>query len=203
MKKQYFNSLACIFFVLCFLHPHFDLISQEMALEDSTISVRKTSNLYDNSVGVKYSNFSGYGIVYSRRLFDDYVISISGVAIYYEFQKWKDMSKEQLVEDQHDVIMNFGLELQRNLFVSNNTRVYMLLGGQFINDDNRQMDDGSKKIIYSAAFGFGFEWFVEEQISFYLNMGYKYDEISKEEYLQPSLERKTGIGFGIGFVYHF
>lgn len=164
---------------------------------------KKISNLFDNSVGVRFTNFSGYGISYTRKFATDYTVAIVGLARYYEEKQWKNLSKENLMRDNKDISMNFGVEFQRDLFVSTNTRIYALIGGSYTNMDTRNLESGDFELQYSIGFGFGLDWFIHENVSGFFTLAYKYDNINIEEYNVPKLIKKTDIGFGLGMNFHF
>ena len=73
-----------------------ELIAQEEKTVTEIVHVSQNFvNQSDNSVGLKYSNISGYGINYTRKLNDKYSVSISGMIQYYEFMQWDDLSKNK------------------------------------------------------------------------------------------------------------
>lgn len=200
--SKYQMKLAIFLLGILFLIPN-SIFSQDVEIEHFKSSDEKISCLYDNSIGLKYSNFSGYGLNYNRRFLGDYAVSLSGMAQYYEYQQWEDMSKSKLTSDKKDINLNFGIEFQRDLIISRNTRVYALLGAGYLKTDNRDISSGTNTYTYSAGLGFGLDWFVHERISGFFSLAYKYDNIIREAKSFPDEEQRTTIGVGVGLLFHF
>lgn len=200
--SKYQMKLAIFLLGVLFVIPS-GIFSQDVVIEHVKRSDEKISCLYDNSIGLKYSNFSGYGLNYNRRFLGDYAVSLSGMAQYYEYQQWEDMSKSKLTSDKKDINLNFGIEFQRDLIISRNTRVYSLIGGGYHKTDNRNIKSGTNTYIYSVGLGFGLDWFVHERISGFFSLAYKYENIKREALLFPDEEQRTTIGVGVGLLFHF
>ncbi|MBX3043063.1 MAG: hypothetical protein KIT33_02335 [Candidatus Kapabacteria bacterium] len=202
-KFQSVIFLTIVIIALCSVSTKSQEIDTLVSSDEFDGIYKKMSNLFDNSVGVSYSNFSGYGISFSRRFAKDYTVRITGIGTYYEVQEWKSLSKEDLTVDKKDISMNVGAEFQRDLIVSTNTRVYTMLGCSYFNIDNRNLSSGNLTIQYSAGFGFGFDLFIHENFSGFLALAYKYDYINEEISQRPKLTKKTDIGFGLGISFYF
>jgi hypothetical protein len=200
--SKYQMKLAIFFLGVLFVIPS-GIYSQDVEIEHFKSSDVKISCLYQNSVGLRYSNFSGYGLNYNRRFLGDFAVSLSGMAQYYEHQQWEDMSKSKVTSDKKDINLNFGIEFQRDLIISRNTRVYALLGGGYLKTDNRDMANGTNTYTYSAGLGFGLDWFLHERISGFFAIAYKYDNIIRESKSYPEEEKRTTIGVGVGLAFHF
>jgi hypothetical protein len=205
MKKYQFQSAAIIIALSLALLSASGLLAQTTNTDEEFVKTNKNIvNLYDNSIGLRYSNISGYGLNYGVRLFKSYSVIVSGLILYNENTAWEDMSKTKITRDQKDILYNFGVELQRDMFYTNNTRVYALLGANYLKDDNSQLLSGTNISRYAVGLGFGLEWFVHERVSINISAGYKFDSIDKiENKVQPSIERKTGIGIGGGVTFQF
>jgi hypothetical protein len=205
MKTSKYLMVAIMFITgFLFAIPSL-LVAQEVEEEQVNYfkSNEKISCLYDNSVGVRFSNFSGYGLNYTRRFLGSYAISLSGMAQYYEYQQWKDMSKAELTEDEKDIHVNYGIELQRDLIISQNTRIYALLGAGYLKIDNRDIEGGKNTYTQTAGLGFGLDWFVHERISGFFSLAYIYQNVKREAKTFPDEEKKTTIGVGVGLSFHF
>ena len=164
----------------------------------------KLSNLYNNGIGIRYSNISGYGLSYLRRFLDDYTVCINGAITYNEYEKWTDMSKTNVEEDTKNILYNFGIEFQRDLFVTTGTKIYGLIGMYYTDDDNKGQDNsGTVNKTFSIGVGFGFQWYMGKHVAGYFHFGYKFDNIDSEENNQPSLQRQTVVGFGLGMAILF
>jgi hypothetical protein len=160
-------------------------------------------NLFENSVGVRYSNISGFGLTMTRRFFEDYTIRLSGMLQYNELIKWDDMTKTREIQNQKDILYDFGIELQRDIYTTNVTKVYAFLGGYLSDDKNKDTGNELFEKTLAAGVGFGFQWYVGKHFAFDFTIGYKFDNIDTEDNGKPSVERKTGVGVGIGAQYIF
>lgn len=205
MKTSKYRMIVVILLVgFVFLLPEI-IVSQEVVEEqfDYFKKDKKISCLYDNSVGVRFSNFSGYGLNYTRRFLGDYAVSLSGMAQYYEYQQWKDNTKKVLTTDDKDIHVNYGIELQRDLIISQNSRIYALLGAGYLKEDNRDLYEGTNTFTQSVGLGFGLDWFVHERISGFFSLAYIYQNVKRDSKTNPDEEKKTTIGVGVGLSFHF
>lgn len=206
MKKYQFQSAAIIIALsMALLSTPAGLLAQATNTDEEFVKSNKVIvNLYDNSIGLRYSNISGYGLNYGLRIFDSYSVIVSGMILYNENTVWEDMTKANVIKDQKDILYNFGIELQRDMFYTNNTRVYALIGANYSKDDNSELLSGTEISRYAVGLGFGLEWFLHERVSLNISAGYKFDSIDKiENKVQPSIERKTGLGIGGGVTFQF
>lgn len=157
----------------------------------------------NNTLGMKASNISGYGIYYNRKLSDNYNLQIMGLA-YYLYQKKAGRLHENFDYD-------FGFEIQRNLHISQSFRVYILAGSYYYFDDDYRDNNGKKVKDINNSFNMGVGLACEyyyKRIVVSIDLGYKYFEDNhkitvddKQSY--PELDRVTKIGAGIGFGFMF
>lgn len=160
-------------------------------------------NIFDNQIGVRYSNISGYGISLGRSFFNNYTICISGMMIYDQYEKWTDMSKSKIETENKNILYNFGGELQRDLFKFRNTKVYVFVGGSYSVEDNKNTYDNQTDKILAIGVGLGLQWYMDKHFSGFIHFGYKFNSTDSQKNNQPSLERKTELGLGAGFSYHY
>lgn len=158
---------------------------------------------FNNSFGLKASNISGYGFYYNRKLNDDYKIQAMGL-IYYLFS---DNNNEKHTNFNYDI----GLEIQRNIFYTTNTRVYILAGGFYYFDDDLVENPTNKTKMVNHSFNFGVG--IAGEYYYYrfvlsIDLGYKFFEdriviTENDNYSHPELYRVTKIGGGIGIGFMF
>lgn len=160
------------------------------------------NNEFKNYAGIKASNISGYGLYYSRNVSDNYRLQVMGLVYYYEYAK----------EEESEKIFNYdlGLEAQRNIYISENSRTYLLFGGYYYYDDDtdKNIDEvNSVNNSYNIGIGLGFE-FEYKRIVYNLDIGYKFFEDNIDTYINgdfsyDELKRvtKLGAGVGIGFMF--
>lgn len=167
-------------------------------------------NLFTNSVGVTYSNVSGYGLNYRVRFLDVYSIGISGMMHYKEKMKWETMSKEVVTLDEKDILYNFGIEIQRDIFTTNKTRLYVFLGGYLGTEKSNNFrgipgseGDEENKYYKVVGLGFGLQYYFSKYLAGNFHFAYKYDQLDTETNGSPGTEKATGVGFGIGLSVFF
>ena len=188
-----FNKLNILFFLIFFLLsvPAF---GENIKYDD-----------YDNSLGIKASNISGYGFYYRKKINDDFSLQFMGL-IYYFFTQNDEREYTNFNYD-------FGIELQRNILTGENHKFYILAGGYYYYDDdenNRLLNNKRTLAInnsFNVGIGIGYELFYKR---FLLNieLGYKFFEDNKEitedkNPAYPELHRVTKIGAGIGLGFTF
>jgi len=161
-----------------------------------------------NSIGVKFSNISGYGLSFSRRLFDNYNVKFGGIIFYDEYVKG---FKDSLIEDSKNINYDYGVEFQRDVFRSEKTRVYAL-GGIFLSKSqdtektrdysgalNTETDDDFDKI--TGGIGVGIEFVTKNRLAFNIDIGYRFEHSEGKESGIPVEENNTMVGLGIGISY--
>jgi len=163
----------------------------------------KTSAWMSNSIGMRFSNISGYGISYSKRFLENYTIKANGIVFYDEYIKGH---KDSIIQDTKNIIYDFGFEIQRDFYKSDNTRVYMLGGMYFANDQNKEEWDGLTSIdeyrdLIAGGLGVGVEFIFKKKFGINVDFGYKFDHSDGEEEGIPVEENTTMIGLGIGISY--
>jgi hypothetical protein len=155
-----------------------------------------------NTIGIKYSNISGYGIYYNREITENFKLQIMGL-VYYLYGLKDNIEHKNLNYD-------IGLEIQRNILKGQSTRLYFLVGAYYYLDDDKYEGNGTKdyKINHSYNVGVGFagEYYYHRFI-ISLDVGYKFFEdrweITHDAQQYPEIKRvtKRGLGIGIGFMF--
>ncbi len=160
-------------------------------------------NDYSNSLGLKASNISGYGFYYNRKISNDFNLQAMGLIYYY-------INKKE-TEEYRNFNYDFGLEIQRNMYRSVNSRIYLLSGAYYYFDEEYDKhDDLSDKTInhsFNVGVGVGYELFYKRFV-LSMELGYKFFEDNKEitennNPTYPERERTTRIGAGIGLGFTF
>jgi hypothetical protein len=169
----------------------------------SAVDTVKYSNLYNSSMGLKFSTITGYGLSVSTRFLDYLSIGVCGVIQYSELMKWSDLAKTKVTEDQKDILYSFGVELRGNMFSTNKTNIYALIGASMGDDKTKNISEDKYTTTSTVGLGFGLQWFFSKRISGDLNVGYKFDYIEGLENGSPRLKKQTNIGFGFGLSYMF
>ncbi len=183
-----------------------DLFADE---KEETLFVKKENivNKYDNLVGARFSNISGFGLSYARRFAGNYEVLVCGLVHYRQSIKWEDMQKSVITDETKDAIYDFGFEFKRDFITTSTTCVYGLIGAYYSVVD--KMDNGvfmrneSSEKNFSAGIGIGLRVFLDKRFSANFNFGYKYDNIDKVENNQPDWSGGTYVGLGVGIDFGF
>ncbi|MCX6152799.1 MAG: hypothetical protein NT007_01430 [Candidatus Kapabacteria bacterium] len=207
MKSQ--NIIASVFafiigiFIFNSLAPAQGIKFDESLFGDSV----KYVNCFDNSISGCYSNISGYGLSYTRRFLNSYAITFTGLSIYNESKKWEDMTKAKLTENTTNILYNFGIEIQRDIFTTNATKVFGMIGGYYSKVNDEDLKNGNDETIYAVGAGFGFQLYLSKYVSAYASIGYKLDHSDKITTTNgkdsPALRNQTMVGFGTGLSFSF
>ncbi|MFC2129836.1 hypothetical protein ACFLSQ_00220 [Bacteroidota bacterium] len=156
-----------------------------------------------NSIGLKFSNISGYGFYYNRKVSENVRLQAMGLIYYYYNEEEGDLH----INYNYDI----GIEIQYELYKSENSRFYILAGGFYYFDDDLK-EKSSNKILeinhsYNTGVGIAWEYFYKRFI-FGIDLGYKFFEdrieiTENDAPPYPELYRVTKIGAGIsvGFVF--
>ncbi len=157
---------------------------------------------FNNFIGVKASNISGYGIYYAKSISDNYRVQGMGIAYYYKHEK----------ESESETIINYdiGMEIQRFIYLAEDMRAYVLAGGYYYFDDDTETFTDEIQTInhsYNVGIGIGFEFYYKRLV-FNIDLGYKFFEDNLKTYINdvyeyPELERTTKVGAGIGVGFMF
>jgi hypothetical protein len=164
-----------------------------------------TLNQYYNSIGIKYSNISGYGIFYNRKLSESFHLQIMGLAYYFQS---KNNNFEHI-----NFNYDFGLEIQRNIAIGDNYRIYFLAGGFYYldNDEQKFKENSLDSVRLNHSFNVGVGLVGEyhyQRFFFHFELGYKFFEDRIEITVNntqpyPELKRMTKIGAGLGVGFTF
>ncbi|MBU4487215.1 MAG: hypothetical protein KKD38_09845, partial [Candidatus Delongbacteria bacterium] len=161
------------------------------------------SNPFKNSLGIRFSNITGYGLSFSRQIFDNYTFKAGGIVFYDEYIKGNN---DSIIQDTKNIIYDYGFELQRNFFKSGNTRVYMLGGIYFANEQNKDEWNGVASTdqyedIIAGGVGIGVEFTFKSRFGLNIDFGYKFENSEGEEEGIPVTKNNTQLGLGIGLSY--
>ena len=160
-------------------------------------------NNFNNTIGLKLSNISGYGLYYNRKISEDFKLQLMGAVFYWDYS---DTGVKH-----NNFNYSFGLEIQRNITKSENVRVYILAGAFYYMDDDKGEGTGyyNKTINHSFNVGVGLagEYYYKRFILSF-ELGYKYYEdkleITEDNNLPyPVIKRVTKIGTGVGVGFMF
>ena len=200
---QYIVLLLTIFIILV-VFPN-QLSSQEI------LNQEKRHDIFDNKVGLKASNISGYGLFYNKKVSDNLHLQVNGLLYYLNYEEGED--------DKKTTVFNYdlGIEIQRNIISDTNSRFYFMFGAYYFYDreknETKLADISEEEIFtnsYNIGIGVGFEYYFYKRIFVTAEIGYKFyeDRIKtlengNEVNKSPILERVTKIGASIGIGYTF
>ncbi|MFH1049359.1 MAG: hypothetical protein V1779_00350 [bacterium] len=158
---------------------------------------------FTNSFGLKASNMSGYGFYFNKKISEDFNLQAMGL-IYYYINKKED-------EEFSNFNYDFGLEIQRNMYRTDVSRVYLLTGSYYYYDNefDKSLSNKTETINHSfnIGVGVGYELYYKRFV-LGLELGYKFFEDNKEitennDPTYPVRNRTTKIGLGIGIGFTF
>lgn len=159
---------------------------------------------YQQVVGMTASNISGYGLYYQTQLTPTFYVKGSG--LFYIFERSLAEVKESQLN--YDV----GLEIQNDLVVYPNRRIYALVGGYYFFDKTaeKELEKVNKsKALHSRSVGLGVGVMYDyKRIAVNFDMGYKYywDTASIKEHGKaavPEFVQQLKLGGGVSLGYQF
>ena len=110
------------------------LISYFMSAQDSIVyedflpKIVNNVNIYDNALGLRYSQISGKGISYTRNIGSFLASVLTGMIQHNEKIQWKDMTKTEKTYESSDILYNYGIELSYDMFTTNTSKLCAILG---------------------------------------------------------------------------
>jgi hypothetical protein len=164
----------------------------------------KEREFYNNTLGLKNSNISGYGFYYNRAITNDFRLQAMSLFFYYY----------RLADNEEHKNMNysFGLEMQQNISKDDKFRLYFLAGIYYYFDDDVLSIKGADKTVMenmslNTGVGIALEYYFKRFV-FSAEVGYKFYQDNKEitvndnnPYPIRNMETKLGGGIGVGFVF--
>ena len=191
----------------------FLLGSLTMFAQDQVIKIKQNPLLTkENSIGIRYSGISGYGLSMQRRFADNYTLKFTGLIHYDEYIKGEE---DDILVDRKNILYDFGFELQRDIFKTDGMRVSALGGIYFSSEENK--DDERNEITdeivsrgenffkdrIAGGIGVSIEFYVKDKISVNFDFGYVFNNTEGDEEESPFTENKTQLGLGVGLSYLF
>jgi hypothetical protein len=162
-----------------------------------------------NTLGVRYSNLTGYGVSYQRNLFSEYYLRTTAWFKYYEFIRGHESDLTYRMKT--DNTYNFGLDIQRNIIHENKYRVFGFIGGgyavrekggQYNADGVIVKDNGAREQeLITAGLGGGIEFFFSQSVSADMGVSYKFDYDYNAN--EQALTKETGLGTMVGLNLNF
>ncbi|MFC2129835.1 hypothetical protein ACFLSQ_00215 [Bacteroidota bacterium] len=208
MKTIFIFHLVLVFFILPIYSQETDSLSPDY-VESNILEKEQYVHVYNNSFGVRYSSISGYGLSLSRQFFEHYKLIVSCLVHYNEYMRWEDISKNVVEEDSKDILYDFGIEFQRDIYTSNSTRIFALIGGYYSSEKSNNFHKGQgqdNEIFHNqlnAGVGFGLQFYINKYVAGDISCGYKFYLKDSQENGKPSTEKKTTIGLGVGLSFFF
>jgi hypothetical protein len=158
---------------------------------------------YRQAFGFKASNISGYGAYYGFRPSRETRLQITGIGYLYN----NSYSGDTVVIKNYSI----GLEFQKDIIQSEKYRYYLMAGGYYYSDNDKQTGSTNLHIVkdsYNFGVGLGFEYMILRRVSLGVELGYKiyrdyWDEKKDNEEWVPCHEfvSKVGAGLNFGFVF--
>ncbi|MCK4981054.1 MAG: hypothetical protein KAS62_11710 [Candidatus Delongbacteria bacterium] len=186
--------------IILFLLGSIAMFAKDQIVKENPLITKK------NSIGVRYSGISGYGLNMQRRIFENYTIKFTGLIHYSEYIKGEP---NNILEDRKNILYDYGFELQRDFFKNEGMRASAIGGIYFSNQEKKDEENGiphgENKTEDKIAGGVGvsLEFYVKRTISLNFDFGYIFVNTEGEEEDIPVKENKTQLGLGIGLSYLF
>ncbi len=163
-------------------------------------SAEKLYNDYSRAFGIKASNISGYGAYIRQSLPAKFKIQFTG--IYYLLQ----LEEEDKERDYSGY--SVGLEVQRDMYQYDNSRLYLTAGGYYFDDEDETKGVSIENIrSKNIGIGVGYEHYFH-RVSVAVEAGRKYyfdvGEFWTPEEEWRNFSQKTtnfGVGINIGFIF--
>jgi hypothetical protein len=150
-------------------------------------------------------------------VFDNYTIKAGGIAFYDEYVKGH---KDSIIQDNKNIIYDYGFEIQRDIYKTDKTRVYALGGMYFSKEQDKNQersrvydpitstyttelvtftDDEFDKA--AGGLGIGIEFTMHTRFAVNIDFGYKFEHSEGKESGIPVEQNTTTLGLGIGLSY--
>lgn len=187
-------------------------------------SPNDTPNSYYNSIGIRASNISGSGISYSRKLTDNFSFGVQGIAFYDEHIRGDENESGDYKNEDKTVFYNYGLELRRDFYRTEASRVFALAGiyrshethknaynrfNSMTEDYYFDISENKSETSTGGGIGLGVEFTFRKIFSFNVEFGYKYEGSEGWEWdfsnnkKEPYNSKTTTLGMGAGLSFHF
>lgn len=164
----------------------------------------------ENELGLSFNTLSGSGLNYNREITPKINLELSAFYFYLG----------ENPPQEYDTFLNFGIELQYNLYKNSSNRVYLLLGGSIwqineyyiiqipvVNGSPREKQINIESNLNNYGFGVGHEIRLLKSFSFSYSLNYQFQNNKENTYNGfPSISNSnkySGLGFGISFRYRF
>ena len=192
--------------IILFLLGSIAAFAQDQVIKQNPLLTKK------NSIGIRYSGISGYGLSMQRRFADNYTFKFTGLIHYDEYIKGE---KDSILVDRKNILYDFGFELQRDIFKTDGMRVSVLGGIYFSSEENKddERNDFTGEIESLGENGFedkvvggigvSLEFYVKQALSVNFDFGYIFDNSEGEEEEDPFTLNQTQLGLGVGLSYLF
>lgn len=175
--------------------------SSNFELQNSPLTIPK-DDFFQNKLGFAASMFTGYGLSYAGHLGKGYWLE--GTASIYG-------SAGSNYSNGSELITTLGVELQKDLYKSNDFRFYGMFGAsywyemneyqnsEYINGKNVTVTSSNHESNYLASLALGFEFSIVRHLVFNAEGGYLY-KVNKFKNTYSYSYRRDGydIGFGVG-----
>ena len=181
--------------------------------QSNTNSEKEETKKYSNVIGIRYSNFSGYGPYYERYFLEHYSVKLTGLLYYYEYVKGED---PDIIQDEKNIFYTAGIQFKRDLFKINNFSAYALIGGSYLNDHDKEENiefefenQDTKTTKWIAGIGIGVSVTIKTRFILELEAGYKLinkittvgDDPVEFNSANNFNKSQFGIGLGAGFIF--
>ncbi len=180
--------------------------------QDKTVQTVEDTKFL-NAVGMRYSNFSGYGPYYERYFLEHYSVKLTGLLYYYEYVNGEEPN---VLQDDKNIFYTAGIQLKRDLFEINNFSAYALIGASYLNDhdkeeniENVEESRDTKTTKWIGGIGIGVTAVFKERFVIELEAGYKLinkiatsgDDPVEFNSSNDFSKSQFGIGIGAGFIF--
>lgn len=140
-----------------------------------------------HTLGISASSISGAGFSYKYKINEDWTVKSTSFII-----------GNKINENESNIYLNLGSEIQKNLYQTKKSRLYLLGGGSYWYSRENFYDDKYIDENLNLGFALGMEFIAFDNISFNVDFGYHLINYLNDSNFLIGFGGGAGIGYTFG-----